>query len=148
MRSSKSSLTIGRRWFLVLAIIAAAWAIAALWFVPWIIRKAYAGEALPILNAMISGQGQASVDQYLAVWRRLAWRLTLIGPLALGAIALVVWQLRRLRREHLLSLMNLPPVSPRAALWGATLIGAISGVAEAVNGIVRHRLQTSPPGRS
>lgn len=146
MRSSKSSPTIGRRWFLVLAIIAAAWAIAALWFVPWIIRKAYAGEALSILNAMISGQGQASVDEYLAVWRRLAWRLTLIGPVALGAIALVVWQFRRLRREQRLSLINLPPISPRAALWGAALIGATGGIAEAVNGIVRHRLQHLPTG--
>src|SRR5688572_25595244 len=135
-----------RRLFLILAVIAIAWAITALWFVPWIIRKAYAGESLAILNAMISGQAQTSVDQYLAMWKRLAWRLTLIGPIALLAIALVVRQLRRVRREHLVALVNVPPVSPRAALWHAVLIGILGGLAEAVNGIVRHRMQHLPTG--
>ena len=131
---------------MILAVLAAAWAITALWIVPWIVRKAYAGESLPILNAMISGQAQTSVDQYLAMWSRWAVRLTLIGAIGLAAIVLGVRQLRRVRREHLLALVNLPPVSPRAALWCAVLIGAISGIAEGINGIVRHRLQHLPTG--
>lgn len=136
----------GRRWVLVAAVLAAAWAVTALWFVPWIIRKAYAGESLPILNAMISGQSQTSVDQYLAIWSRLAWRVTLVGPLLLAALVFSARQLKRIRGEHLLALMNLPPVTPAGALWSAALIGVISGTAEAVNGIVRHRVQHLPTG--
>jgi arylsulfatase A-like enzyme len=137
---------LGRRLLVVLVLGAALWAVTAVWLVPWIIRKAYAGDSLPFLNALITGRGQHGVDRYLAVWSRWAWRLTLIGPVALGALVLAVRQLRRVRREQLVALLTFPPVTARAALVYAIWIGIVGGLAEAVNGIVRHRVQHLPTG--
>jgi arylsulfatase A-like enzyme len=135
-----------KRLFAILAVVAAVWAITALWLVPWVIRSAYAGESFAFLNALISGQGEHGVERYLTLWTRWAWRLTLIGPVAAGVLLLAVRLLRRVRREQLVALLTFPPVTPGASLTYAIWIGLIGGLAEAVNGIVRPRVQHLPTG--
>ncbi|MCI0432256.1 MAG: sulfatase [Gemmatimonadetes bacterium] len=136
------------RWRRVLFLAGAAlllWAIFALLFVPWLIRSAYAGESLPIVNRMITGQDQHGVDHYLSRWNRVALLAT---PLVIIAAA-VAWSTRRAWARlpgHLRSVPAGLPGGRAGVLMFAIAVGAIGGLAEAVNGIVRHRVRHLPTG--
>jgi hypothetical protein len=68
------------------------WIVFSTYAVPPLIKSAYRGESLPILNRMISGQASHPVAEYLSDWGRLRWRvlwdLSLVGLLVVLAIRL------------------------------------------------------------
>ena len=69
----------------------AAWGVFAAFGAPALIRSAYAERSLSVLNDMFQGRDVHTVDHYLGVWRGLAFRLTLLG---LVAVLLGYWAVR------------------------------------------------------
>ncbi len=122
------------------------WAFMVLWAVPALIRGAYAGESLPIFNRLIEGQAHTPVESYLGLWRRVAWNATW-ALVAIGALASIVPHLVRGMRE-----VNRNDAHGARALQAGDVIvlavwtGIVSGLAEAINGTVRHRLRHLPTG--
>lgn len=144
MREQPGRLT---RLLAIAGAIAAAWAAVALWGAPKIIRSAYAGESFGIFNRLISGQARTPVETYLSMWRGLALAVTLaaVGLLVAGVAA--VRLVRGMRRVHGEARgMRGRPEGAADALLFAVWIGVFAGLAEAVNGIVRHRVQHLPTG--
>lgn len=137
--------TAGRR-LIVAFILALLWAVTALWAVPTLIRSAYAGESLAVLNRLIQGQANTPVDAYLEDWQRFAWNATWI-VVVLAALAITIAYLARRMRE----LNRIDRHRSSAFQWHDVLVlaiwtGTVAGLAEAVNGIVRHRIQHLPTG--
>lgn len=66
-------------------------AFAFFWFIPTVIIRAYHGESLAALNALIRGQATHPVDEYLHDWHDLALAI-LVQEAALGMIlAVLTW---------------------------------------------------------
>jgi hypothetical protein len=66
-------------------------AFAFFWFIPTVIIRAYHGESLAALNALIRGQAAHPVEEYLSEWRLIA-RSILIGEMLLGFVfAVLTW---------------------------------------------------------
>jgi arylsulfatase A-like enzyme len=108
------------------------WVTTAVWIVPWVIAKAYAGEAGAFLNARITGQAQVPVEAYLATWRGIALRATIAS--AIGVVLLLVF-LRYRSRVAAASRCTLPGLPARGAagvLILAVWAGCLAGVAEAL----------------
>ena len=128
------------------AIALAAWAAVALWVVPMLIRSAYAGESFEFLNRRITGQAQTPVEGYLAIWRRAALLITaglvVAGAAGLALIRIVPRVPGALRRTA----AGLPAAGLRGVLLLALWTGLLAGLAEAVNGLIRHRIQHLPTG--
>jgi arylsulfatase A-like enzyme len=145
---------IRKRFLVVFAAGMAVWIVAALWLVPAIIRSAYAGEAVPFLNRLITGQQQTRVEGYLELWSRLAWGVT--GVLvAAGFVTLIcapyLVRLPGLVRAALPGflrrvLAGLPGGGLPGVLLGAVWIGVVAGLAEGANALVRHKIQHLPTG--
>ena len=68
----------------------AVWGAAALWAVPWLIRRGYNEESFAPINAIFGGRGSHPVAHYLDAWRSEALVLTLVllGATAAGYVAL------------------------------------------------------------
>ncbi len=66
----------------------ALWLAGARWVVPRLIRDAYAGESLGVLNDMISGQSRVPVEAYLDQWSGIAGVVT---TLLLAAGLVLLW---------------------------------------------------------
>ena len=135
-----------RRRLIVALTLALLWAVLALWAVPALIRSAYAGESLAVLNRLIQGQANTPVESYLEDWQRFAWNATWIF-VTLAALAVTVAYLARRMRE----LNRSDQYRSSAFQWHDVLVlaiwtGIVAGLAEAVNGIVRHRIRHLPTG--
>jgi arylsulfatase A-like enzyme len=127
-------------------VLALSWAVLALWAVPALIRSAYAGESLPLFNRLIQGQAQTPVEEYLGLWRRMAWNVTRV-VVGLAAYVLVgIALVKRMRKVHAQAQPGTPPLGARDVLLTGVWIGIVAGLAEATNGIIRHRLQHLPTG--
>jgi hypothetical protein len=126
---------------------AATWAAAAIWIIPWLIGQAYHGRSAAFLNSMIRGQQRHPVEHYLGLWKSLALTTTV----ALTAFAiLLAWlvpasgRLRQRFRER--------PSSPLPALGATGLVstvavaGVFGGLAEAAQKIIRDRIAHEPSG--
>jgi arylsulfatase A-like enzyme len=136
---------VSRAWAIACAALAA-WAVAALWAVPALIRSAYAGESLPIFNRLVSGQARTPVETYLAMWRSLALNAT-VAVVAAVLLALVTVRLaRRMRQVHAETRGTSQGFGAGDVFLSALWIGILAGLAEAANGIVRHRVQHMPTG--
>lgn len=126
------------------------WTIAVFGVVPWLIRSAYAGESLTILNRIIEGRDRHGVEWYLSLWWRLAAVLTLvlIGVAVIAYRARSAWSALRRHLRHVARAWagedRVAQVASVAML--AVVVGAVGGLAEAVNGIVRHRVRHLPTG--
>ena len=70
----------------------AAWLALAKLVVPRIIRQAYAGESIPFINGLITGQDRHPVESYLANWDQATWRFT--GFII--ALGVIVWGLKKI----------------------------------------------------
>ena len=134
------------RGLLISTSILLAWVIVAWLIAPSVIRSAYAGESFGLINRLITGQASHSVDEYLALWMKMAWRSSAL--LAIGLAAIVLTAAYRERAAALVRRFAdaLPEVTPLQALQVSLSIAIISGLAEATNAIVRHRLQHLPTG--
>jgi arylsulfatase A-like enzyme len=136
-----------RQWIIRLTAGAAVlWAVGALVIGPWLIRSAYAGESIGVLNRMISGQAETPLAEYLHAWRRLA--LIAAAGLAAGALALyaVAPALLRLPGTLRRAAEGLPARGIGGVLLSALWIGIVAGWAEAINGFVRHKVRHLPTG--
>jgi hypothetical protein len=67
----------------------ALWGVVAAYSVPSLIRSAYQGTSLMILNDIFEGRATRPVEAYLAVWDRLASQVRVL-LLAAGALALIL----------------------------------------------------------
>lgn len=71
--------------------IASVWIIFSRFVIPALIGSAYRGESLPFLNSIISGQAMHPVENYLASWENVSWRifgmLLVIGLIPLPLVA-------------------------------------------------------------
>jgi len=77
---------------------AVVWVVFAWAFMPAFIRRAYAGEHVPILSGALDDRSSWPVEHYLKRWNRLAVA-ALVGPLCAGAVFLVMsssWFARRI----------------------------------------------------
>jgi arylsulfatase A-like enzyme len=141
-----------RRRFVVAAFaILVAWGLAALVVIPRVIASAYAGRSLPILNRLITGQAQTPLSGYLDLWSRTALLITVVLVALLSLGYLVVRAATAPRSEggvevRPTGLPGLPGATIGDVLFFAVWTGILSGLAEAVNGIVRHRLEHLPTG--
>ena len=73
-----------------------AWLVIVGVAIPALIKVAYEGTGPALLNDLISGQATLTVEDYLAAWWSIAWRLT-IGVIGVGvAIAVAAPWVRRL----------------------------------------------------
>lgn len=145
-RNSRNAVVTRRRLVAALGALAVAWAVFARWLVPAVIRSAYRGESLPILNRMISGQARNSVEVYLGLWSSIAIRVS-VALAAIAAFAWVAWEIRgRLPEWRAVERANPQPLNEWHAVLFAAWIGIIGGLCEAVNGILRHRIQHMPTG--
>jgi len=70
------------------AVVLLVWLSGALFVVPPLIRSAYRAESWPLLNDLISGRATHPVEAYLAAWRSVAMRITVL-VLVCGAVVLV-----------------------------------------------------------
>jgi arylsulfatase A-like enzyme len=152
-QSTSTILRPWRRKYLVSAAIALlGWAITAIAIIPWTIRRAYAGESVSFINRLITGQHQTPVEGYLSLWSRTAWLLTaaLVAAIVFGYAALnVISAVRRgerLVRPAVPGLPGLPNATSSDVFLFAVWTGILAGLAEAINGIVRHRLEHLPTG--
>lgn len=107
------------------------WAGALFGLVPWLIRQAYAGESLPVLNGLISGQAEFPVEHYLSLWLRFA-----IGAAVLGTSVVVsawwAWLHPQRAREARDRVFRAEPaLSSASALANALWMGAVLGLLEA-----------------
>lgn len=94
--SSPSRLHV-RTWMIVLLVGAAVWAIFAWGIMPSLIRKAIAGEHVPILSGAFNNKDEWPVEHYLGRWSKVA-ALALAGWLGAGAMILITssrWFARR-----------------------------------------------------
>ena len=57
---------------------------------PLVIESAYRGESIPVLNNLIKGHANHSVEEYLSDWRELSWQLT-ISFTVFGLLGLAVF---------------------------------------------------------
>src|SRR5690606_2183874 len=76
----------------------AAWALIVLVAVPAVIRQAWRGESLPVLNGIFEGRDVHPVEEYIASWWPIARTATLWLIAAVAAVALLVALGRFLRR--------------------------------------------------
>ncbi len=108
---------------------------------PGVIRRAYRGESLEVLNRIITGQAEHPPEFYVREWRSLARRL-----LALAAAAVAVWFFLRPRLSKLLSplLHAEPRLSPGATMKLSFAFGVLAGVGEAAHLTVRHLIERHP----
>jgi len=129
-----------RRRYLALATGAAlTWAVLAIAVVPRIIRSAYLGESLPVLNGLITGQSELGVEAYLAAWRGLALMLTALLAVLAVAVAALIRHPRAVPALATSLRRRLPELRDRDVLLLAAAFGLIAGGAEAVRRIVWYR---------
>jgi predicted DCC family thiol-disulfide oxidoreductase YuxK len=68
------------------------WTICAKFVVPVVIESAFRGESLPVLNNLIQGRANHSVDEYLRDWDQIASRMTIASAeFGLLGLALFLW---------------------------------------------------------
>lgn len=79
-----------RALFIAMVVGLALWLAFAHLVAPLVIESAYRGESIPILNNLIKGHANHSVEEYLSDWRQLAWKFT-ISYTAFGLLGLVVF---------------------------------------------------------
>lgn len=84
---------ISRVW-LTGTLVLVAWGGLVYGVVPEVIRRAYEGRALPVLNAMLAGRAQTPVAEYLDSWRAFADGATL-RVLVFALAAGLLWEFRR-----------------------------------------------------
>jgi len=130
-----------RRWILRGTVVALAAAVLGLLIVPHVIRQAYDGESIDLLNQVITGQGEHAVEFYLAAWRRLFLQgvlaLSLIVGLRIGRNS---GPLGRLSRS-----MDAEPAwsvafSIAFAAWVGALTGALEGTYAAGRFLIEHHV--------
>lgn len=126
-----------------------AWTAGVFWVVPSLIRAAYAGRSLPLLNRLISGQATHPVDDYLAFWYGTAGKSTL----AVVVMALTVLAIRKYGHRIVQRLATwlpgwlgvaAPRVGARRLLEVAFGTGLFFGLAEYVIVEVRRSLLSLP----
>lgn len=140
---------VSRRRFIVASSIAAlllTWTVVAAWLVPWVIAKAYAGEAGAFLNGQITGQGRIPLETYIGIWRGLALPLT---AALIAGIALFL-AIRFFRRPVAAALRRSVPGLPDGGAGDVFLLalwtGIMSGVAEGIVWMVRNVIVDLPLG--
>jgi arylsulfatase A-like enzyme len=135
------------RWLaLLFAAVLAVWAVVALWIAPLVIADAHAGESLAVFNRIMAGQETTPLAEYLAAWRGIALRVT-VALLAAGLLVhLVLPHVRDLPQLLRGSVAGLPATGVAGASLFAVWFGIIAGIAEAINGLVRHRIRHLPTG--
>ena len=125
--SARASAATFGRWAAALLVV---WGVAAVWAVPPVIRQAYRGESLGMLNAMLSGRAVHPLSRYLDVWSALALRIT-IGLIvaAVATYALIRWRdpVTRFARR---TLFAAPAVSPARGMLLAAGLGLAAGFGE------------------
>ena len=89
-----------------------AWSILANFVVPSVVVDAYHGESIALVNGVISGQDEHSVEKYLDDWRQLAKAVSIVVG-CVGALAFI------LLRSELHDFVDARwPIPPRAAIAG------------------------------
>ena len=134
-----------RRLVATLAVVLGGWIVAAIWIVPWVIREAYAGESLAVLNALIEGRHHP-VERYLGLWSGLALRTSLVlGVLSMLAL---IWMpvSRRLRAVRQREAGVAVASTARWTLLLVAWVAILAGLLEATIATVRHRIQHVPSG--
>ncbi len=124
------------RYWLALTVLWAVWLGTGFVLVPALIRDAYEGASISILNRMISGQAQHPVDHYLQVWAGIAAQVTVMLLIAgisgyllirfrapLGAFATRAWRIWHGPKAVMLRPAELLLV----AIWFGLLAGLIEG---------------------
>jgi arylsulfatase A-like enzyme len=122
------------------------WCIIAWGVIPALIRGAYAGESFAVLNRLITGQARRSVDGYLALWSRTALQVTAVLVAAATGITLVVTFRRWVAVRFTRLARALPNLSAAQSFVVSLALGVSFGLIEAINALVRHRLQHLPTG--
>ncbi|MFQ5690890.1 MAG: hypothetical protein ACE5HQ_11520 [Gemmatimonadota bacterium] len=95
-----------RTFWLGFSAVLTVWLALANLAVPWLIRSAYDGRSLPLLNRLISGQATHPVTRYLAEWsavsRSVAFHLATSALILSLIVVLRGWSMmdRRLPDEH------------------------------------------------
>lgn len=122
-----------------------AWIVLAYGLLPWVLRGAYRGESLPILNRLISGQAVHPVEYYLGLWHAVTWK----GTLGLVLFLFVTWLARRYspqieaRLERRLGPAG-RPLRPAAALLVCVWAGIVTGLLEATIAAIRYLVAPQP----
>lgn len=75
---------------LAIACLGLTWILISTYAVPPIIKSAYDGESLPVLNRLISGQASHAVTEYLSSWDSFRWRLLIDFSLVSLLVLLVI----------------------------------------------------------
>ena len=140
------NLSFARKYGLIFGVGLVLWVALVLWVVPWLIRDAYRGESLDILNRMISGREQTSLDGYLDLWFARVRLLTLV----LLAAGVGLYPILRFR-ERLLAwgreLAGTPiEMGAGTALLTAVWFGIVGGFTEAAVRAISQSLEGSPRG--
>jgi arylsulfatase A-like enzyme len=123
----------------------AAWLATAYWFIPWLIRGAYRGESLPLLNQLISGQAIHPLEDYLGLWEALAWKFTL--GFVLSFFALLIAQRFKTRIQTHFDRLLGPPAYPLRAptvLLLCVWAGLLTGLAEAIKAVLTYSIKQQP----
>jgi hypothetical protein len=82
-----------------MACLACLWMIVSHFAIPPLIERAYRGESLPIFNRLISGQASHPVQDYLAFWHWITWRvLIVLGVFGLGVAVVSGPEFQRVAR--------------------------------------------------
>ena len=117
-----------RRPWLVLAVLASAWAVGVFILVPQLIRAVHAGR-IDILAGLFEGRATVPVERYLAHWSTLARPATFLLANTLAIFGVLRWLFRRPREDAASPASERPTLGHviLAAVW----FGLATGVAEA-----------------
>lgn len=138
------SFPIRRRLAWIAVGLGAVWALGVFILGPALVRHAYAGRSLPVLNGILSGREANPVDFYVAAWYEAAIVTTALAVASAMAIGLAVRFPHRLRM--LLSRMvgGTPNLPERTLLRIGLLVGGSAGLLEAGYLAIRQLLTTRP----
>lgn len=130
----------GRRFWLIAISSVAAWLTMSRFVVPALIRSAYHGESIALLNRIIVGQASHPVEYYLESWRSMALPITILlfSAIAVSYLSAALglrrrigrWRARFAEREAALE-ADAPRPAPAQCAAVAVWCGLLAGWWEA-----------------
>ncbi len=134
-----------KRFVIVVAVLAIAWALLALVLAPALIRQAYAGTSpISLLNRAIDGQATHAVSHYVALWHRAALMLTAALAVLLSAGWVLRRQLQRLTAAADRVLRTAPTIGFTDLVRAGFCLGVVGGLAETLSLALRFAFNPDP----
>gem|GEM_PF-193956 len=122
----------------------ALWLGTGFWLGPALIRRAWAGRSLPLLNRLISGQANHPVAEYIGTWYRVFLGGTATVILAMAALYIGVRWRRSILTAIRRGLLGAPHPSLPEYLWSGIATGILLGFAEAGPRVLKALLTGDP----